>query len=163
MTMSIEVIQADLSNPEHGEAIVHLLDGYAADIMGGGQALSDDIKKALVPALQKRSDVVVLLAFVEGKAAGLMNCFEGFSTFKCKPLMNIHDVAVQPEFRGLGLSQKMLAKIETIALQRGCCKLTLEVLQGNKIAQAAYVKYGFSSYELDPTSGSALFWEMPLG
>jgi len=160
--MRIEIVEADLFDPQDGEAIVRLLDGYATDIMGGGEALPEEVKTNLVHALQQRPDAVILLAIVDGTPAGLMNCFEGFSTFKCKPLMNIHDVAVLPEFRGLGLSQKMLQKIESISRQRGCCKLTLEVLQGNKVAQAAYTKYGFSSYELDPAAGHAMFWEMPL-
>jgi hypothetical protein len=42
-------------------------------------------------------------------------------------------VVVNP-FRGLGLSQKMLLKVEEIARQRGCCKITLEVLEGNAVA-----------------------------
>lgn len=160
--MRIEVVEADLFDPQDGNAIIHLLDEYASDIMGGGKALPDEVKKNLIHALQQRQDAVILLAVVDGTPAGIMNCFEGFSTFKCKPLMNIHDVAVLSEFRGLGLSQKMLNKIESIARERGCCKLTLEVLEGNKVAQAAYVKYGFSSYELDPASGCAMFWEMAL-
>lgn len=160
--MSIKIIQADLSNPEQGQAIVNLLNSYATDIMGGGQPLPKAVRENLISSLQQRSDAVILLALVDGQPAGLMNCFEGFSTFKCKPLMNIHDVAVLPEFRGLGLSQKMLSKIESISRERGCCKLTLEVLEGNKVAQQAYMKYGFAAYELDPSAGRALFWEMAL-
>ena len=69
---------------------------------------------------------------------------------------------VLPEFRGLGISQKMFDKVETIARERGCCKLTLEVLTGNKSAQKAYLKSGFSGYELDPLMGKAMFWEKTL-
>ena len=35
----------------------------------------------------------------------------------------------------------------------GCCKLTLEVLEGNKLAQAAYIANGFAGYQLDPEMG----------
>lgn len=45
-------------------------------------------------------------------------------------------MAVVPKFRGLGLSQRMLHKVEDIARQRGCCKITLEVLEGNAVARA---------------------------
>jgi ribosomal protein S18 acetylase RimI-like enzyme len=93
---------------------------------------------------------------------GLINCFEGFSTFKCKPLVNIHDVVVIDGYRGQGVSQRMMDKVEEIARQRGCCKLTLEVLEGNKPAQRAYLRYGFSGYQLDPETGHALFWEKYL-
>ncbi len=38
-----------------------------------------------------------------------------------------------------------LQKAEAIAVTLGCCKLTLEVLEGNKLAQAAYIANGFAS------------------
>jgi len=34
---------------------------------------------------------------------------------------------VWKEFRGQGLSQMMLAKVEEIAKAKGCCKITFEV------------------------------------
>ena len=56
----------------------------------------------------------------------------------------------------------MLDEVERIAKEKGCCKLTLEVLEGNIVAKKAYEKFGFSSYELDPATGKALFWEKVL-
>ena len=40
--------------------------------------------------------------------------------------------------------------------------LTLEVLEGNKVAQAAYRASGFAGYELDPEVGRAMFWQKKL-
>ena len=77
-------------------------------------------------------------------------------------MINIHDVAVISEFRGLGISQRMLLEVEKIAREKGCCKITLEVLEGNEVARAAYLKYGFDGYELDPVLGKALFWQKTL-
>jgi ribosomal protein S18 acetylase RimI-like enzyme len=71
----------------------------------------------------------------------------------------MHDVTVDSEFRGLGLSTKMMEKVESVAKERGACKITLEVLEGNKVAQNSYTKFGFSGYELDPEMGKAIFWE----
>jgi ribosomal protein S18 acetylase RimI-like enzyme len=56
----------------------------------------------------------------------------------------------------------MLEKVEELALEKGCCKLTLEVLQGNTIAQNSYEKFGFANYVLDPEMGSAMFWQKAL-
>lgn len=103
-----------------------------------------------------------VLAYVDSEAVGLINCFEGFSTFACQPLLNIHDVVVSREFRGQGLSKLMFAKVEEIAREMGCCKLTLEVLAGNTVAQGAYRAVGFAGFELDPAMGQALFWEKKL-
>jgi hypothetical protein len=43
-----------------------------------------------------------------------------------------------------------------------CCKLTLEVLEGNKLAQAAYIANGFVGYQLVSEMGQAMFWQKKL-
>lgn len=158
----ILVLQASYSNPTHAEAIGVVLDHYAQDPMGVGTPLPADVLQQLPAELAKRPHAFSVLAFVNGEPAGLVNCFEGFSTFACRPLVNVHDVAVVDKFRGLGLSQKMLLKVEEIARQRGCCKITLEVLEGNAVAQAAYDKFGFAAGMFDPDHGRMLFWTKPL-
>ena len=130
--------------------------------MGGGEGLSEYVKNNLVKTLAKRQDFLTLLAYVDGKPAGILNCVEGFSTFKCKSLLNIHDCGVLTQYRGLGLSQQLFNEAERISRQRGYCKLTLEVLEGNIVAQNAYRKLGFTGYELDVKTGKAMFWEKVL-
>ena len=157
-----QIVLADYSNPSHQSAILNLLDAYARDPMGGGKGLSQEVKAALLPLLAAEPGAFSVLAFVEDQAAGLVNCFQALSTFRAKPLINIHDVTVLAPYRGRGLSTAMLEKVEAVARERGCCKLTLEVLEGNRIARRAYEKFGFSGYELDPELGQALFWEKKL-
>jgi ribosomal protein S18 acetylase RimI-like enzyme len=158
----IKIIEADLNVPTHAAALVQLMDAYALDPMGGGQGLSDYAKKHLPTELAKREAVHVILALAEAEPAGLMVCLEGFSTFACQPLLNIHDLVVAVSYRGQGLSKLLLRKAEAIALELGCCKLTLEVLEGNHVAQSAYKAFGFNGYELNPQMGKALFWEKKL-
>ncbi len=157
-----KILIADLSDPRHAKTMVDLLDAYACDAMGGGEGLSVYTKTHLAGALAQRTGVHVLLAFVNDTPAGLANCMEGFSTFACKPLLNIHDVYVAPAFRGTGLSKRLLGKAEALAQSLGCCKLTLEVLEGNKVAQASYAGFGFAGYQLDPAAGRAMFWQKKL-
>jgi len=156
------VLQASYTNPVHVEAIALVLNHYAEDPMGGGQRLAADVLQQLPAELAKRPHAFSVLAFVGGEPAGLVNCFEGFSTFACRPLVNVHDVAVVDKFRGRGLSQKMLHKVEEIARQRGCCKITLEVLEGNVAAQASYRRFGFADAMLDPAYGRMLSWYKTL-
>lgn len=153
------IIEADLSAPAHAEALVQLLNEYASGQMGGGEPLSDYVKQNLAAELHKRPTARAVLAFDGNTPAGLIICIEGFSTFLCKPLLNIHDVIVSEAYRGKGLFRLMLAKVESIAHQRGCCKLTLEVLEGNEPALMAYKANGFAGYELDPKMGRAVFWQ----
>ncbi|BAQ62142.1 acetyltransferase [Geminocystis sp. NIES-3708] len=158
----IKVIKANFDIPAHREAVVDLMNTYALDYMGGGEELSDYVKTNLASELAKRQSIHAVLAFVDNKPAGLVIAIEGFSTFACKPLLNIHDLIIIPEYRRQGISKLLLQKVEDIALELGCCKLTLEVLEGNHIAQSAYQAFGFDGYQLNPDMGRALFWQKKL-
>ena len=156
------VRRADYRDTADAARIIDLLDAYARDPMGGGQALDDHCRKHLTDALARRDDALTLLAFDGDRAVGLLNAFEGFSTFCCRPLINIHDLYVAPHARNRGLARRMIAELERIARERGCCKLTLEVLSGNAAAHASYRKAGFEPYRLDPVQGQAEFWQKTL-
>lgn len=158
----IEIIRVDYHNPIQANDLIYLLDCYARDPMGGGEPLAQAVTENLVEELAQRPLVLSLIAYVDAKPAALLNAIEGFSTFAAKPLVNVHDLVVLQEYRGLQLSQLLLKTLETIARQRGCCKITLEVLEGNNIAQSAYSKAGFGGYELDPQMGKAMFWQKKL-
>ena len=160
--MDVQVLKADYANPDHAQSLINLLDAYASDPMGGGEGLSAHVRQNLVAALSDIPEAFSILAIIEGTAAGLVNCFQGFSTFACKPLINIHDVFVLDEYRGQGISLKMLGLVETIARQRDCCKLTLEVMVTNKPARSVYEKFGFTHYQLDKEDTPAHFWQKKL-
>jgi ribosomal protein S18 acetylase RimI-like enzyme len=153
----MRILQANYSDTLHAQAIVQLLDAYAQDPAGGGTPLSDFAKANLVNELAKRPQAFTVLAFDADAPVGLVNCIEGFSTFACKPLVNVHDVVVLTSHRGQRVGEQMLALAEQIAMQRGACKLTLEVLEGNASAIKLYERIGFTGYQLDPAMGSALF------
>lgn len=161
--MGIEIITADLNNPAHALALVETLDAYASDVMGGGQALSQFVRDNLASELARRPGAHVLLAFDGPQVVGLATCMEGFSTFACKPLLNIHDLAVLPAYRGRGIGRALIARAEQEARRLGCCKLTLEVLEGNTVARKLYLSCGFDGYELQPETGKAMFMHKPLG
>ena len=160
--MQIDIFEADLNNPKHANALIFLLNQYAQDPMGGSEPLSEYTQKNLVAEIKKRDAVHVILAHVDGTPAGLINVIEGFSTFACKSLLNIHDVMVDKPFRGLGLSRKMFEKVEQLAHELNCCKLTLEVLDNNTLAKTAYKNFGFQGYQLVPEQGQAVFMEKKL-
>ncbi len=156
----MKVIKVDLSKAEQAADYIFLMSLYARDPMGGGQDLSEDVKAKLPEALASRENIIVFIAYDgEGQPIGLATAIEGFSTFACQPLLNIHDVIIVPEQRGQGLAGKLLFIVEAEAKKRGCCKLTLEVLQGNASAEKAYTNSGFEPYQLDEAMGKAEFWE----
>jgi ribosomal protein S18 acetylase RimI-like enzyme len=160
--MSIDILAADYRDPRHAQDLSYLLNCYALDPMGGGEALPEQVRLRLAGELAALPHAFSVLCYIDDEPAGLVNCFEGFSTFQCRRLVNIHDVVVLEQFRGRGISSLMLAEVEAIARRRDCCKLTLEVLEGNLAAQRAYRRFGFEAYQLDPTEGSAMFWQKSL-
>ncbi|AGH80134.1 N-acetyltransferase GCN5 [Psychromonas sp. CNPT3] len=153
---------ADLNKTEHAQAYIYLMKHYSREPISGGKHLSTFSQNNLIDCLIKRDDVVILLAFKDGKPAGFLTAFEGFSTFACKPLFNIHDVSVHRDFRGLGISKLLFAEIEKLARLRDYCKITLEVISENKIARNAYQQQGYHDPQIDPKQGNTLFWNKPL-
>lgn len=155
----IDVVRVRYDDPAHAAALVELLDRYARDPAGGGEALSDFARTHLAEALAARPFVFSVMAWDEGVAVGLINAIEGFSTFACAPLVNVHDVVVIDSHRGRGIAARLFAEVEAIARERGACKLTLEVLAENAAARALYEKLGFDDYRLDPALGAARFMQ----
>lgn len=158
----LTIIPADFHNPTHGGMILSLLDEYAQGPMGGNEPLSDFTRTNLIAKLAERPTAGALIALHDGIPAGLAIYFEGFSTFACQPLLNLHDFMVAQRFRGQGIAQQLLAALDQAALARGCCKITLEVLEGNEPAKALYRKTGYKGYELASETGQAMFWQKKL-
>ncbi|MCR6475703.1 GNAT family N-acetyltransferase [Variovorax sp. ZS18.2.2] len=160
--MSIETLIADYRDVAQAAALVDLLDTYARDPAGGGTPLDAAVREGLPAALAARPQAFSVLAFDGDTPVGLINCIEGFSTFACKPLVNVHDVVVLPSHRGQRVAQQMFARVEEEARKRGACKLTLEVLSGNASALRSYEREGFAGYQLDPAFGQAVFLQKKL-
>ena len=165
MSALITIRKVDYLNRRDAADLTVLLDLYARDPMGGGQPLSTAVLQRVCSDLASRRDAASFIAdWHQGSgpqqdgsvAVGLINCFEGYSTFKAKPLLNIHDIVVHPDYRGRGVAQALLGAAQELAMTRGCCKLTLEVLSGNVVAMRSYDSFGFAPYALDPAAGSAL-------
>ena len=166
---SITICRVDYADVHDAAALVMLLDGYAQDVAGGSELLTAEVKRGLPEALSQRPQAFGVLAWAEDAnqptgrvGVGLVNCFEGFSTFACKPLVIVHDVVVVPAWRGHRIAQRMLHVVEAMARERGACKLTLEVLSGNHSALRAYEREGFAAYTLDPKMGHAQFLQKLL-
>lgn len=160
--MSLRIELVDYQNAQQAQDLVYLLNSYAEDPMGGGASLSEFTQQNLAGELARVPHAVSFIAYCDDKPASLTNCFFGFSTFACKPLINIHDLTVHPDFRGKGIAKEMLKTVKQHAIEKGCCKVTLEVLFNNHIARQAYEKFGFVQYQLEESAGTAVFMELKL-
>ena len=160
--MAIDIRLANYADPDDAAAVVTLLDAYARDPAGGGTAIAPELLARLPAELARRPQAYSVLAFDGDAPVGLVNCIEGFSTFACRPLVNVHDVVVLASHRGQRLAQRMFGRVEQEGRVRGACKLTLEVLSGNASALRAYEREGFAAFALDPAFGSARFLQKKL-
>ena len=151
--MALTIFLADLTNAEHQRAIVELLDMYCRDEFGDGKPLGDEARENLITGLIKHGGGRVFLASEDQIPLGIAICLIGFSSFRGKPLINIHDIAVSPAARGKGVGRKLLDAVKDEAKKLGCCKVTLEVRSDNARAMGLYKSVGFK-----PSEPETFFW-----
>jgi ribosomal protein S18 acetylase RimI-like enzyme len=135
---------ADLASEKDAAIIIALVDDYAQDPMGGAQALAEQVKASMVEGMRNTPGCFVIIAESDDLAVGLANCFTAFSTFKAKPLVNIHDLCVHHDWRGKGIGAALLKAVADEANKRDCCKITLEVRDDNQ-AKRLYEREGFKA------------------
>lgn len=153
---SVSARKADLTNELDAKALLSVWCEYCADPNAGGEAPSEEVVQNLISEMIKRG-IHCFIGFEGESPAGVAICMDGFSTFNCKSLLNIHDFGVLRPYRRKGLGQTMLKAIENWAVEKNdYCKITLECLQKNEPAWNGYIKYGFAPYQLNPELGVAV-------
>ena len=159
---AVEIVEADLNKKDHQTAIIEMLDAYSRDPMGDGKPLDTVVRKTLISGLQQHPTTLIFLAYSDNSPVGIAVCFKGFSTFAAKPLINIHDFAVLPDCRRLGIGRMMLEKVEQKAIELGCCKLTLETQENNTRARQIYEAAGFAQAVYQAEAGGSLFYSKKI-
>lgn len=153
---TLTVDPVNFSDAEEVALYLDLLDAYARDPMGAGQPLPVAVLGRLATDLARHPGVHCLLARADGMAAGFATCFLGYSTFRARPLLNVHDIAVLPEWRGRSVARTLLAAIADLGQELDCCRITLEVREDNPRARRVYEQAGFTPAQC------SLFMERPL-
>ena len=87
-----------------------------------------------------------LLVEIEGKAEGFALFFHNYSTFEGRAGIFVEDLYLAPGMRGLGLGRKLMARLARIAVERGCPRLDLQVLDWNP-ARGFYDRLDFRHHE----------------
>ncbi len=143
MGNAINVRRIDWSNSNDIGGYVAVLDSYARDPMGRNEGLTDEVRQRLPAGLANHPAAQVLLAIDGSSVVGIATCFLGYSTFQARPLLNLHDIAVLPSARGLGIGRQLLEGVEDLARELGCCRVTLEVRSDNPLAIRLYESHGY--------------------
>jgi ribosomal protein S18 acetylase RimI-like enzyme len=155
--MDYKFVPIDLTDPVHRHELIRLLDSYMQDDMGNGAPMPGELAPKILEGLQNYPGYLGFFAVVDGQFAALANCNKNFSTFQAKPLINIHDFVVRPDFRGKGVGKFLLDSMAEFAKEHGFCRINLEVRHDNLNAQKLYQKAGYAECH-EPM----YFWEKLL-
>lgn len=101
----------------------------------------------------------VVIAEVDGKPAGFALFFHNFSTFVGKRGLYLEDLFVRPEFRGLGLGQRLMVRLAKLAVERDCGRFEWSVLDWNQPAIDFYRGLGavpLDQWTVQRVAGDAL-------
>ena len=77
---------------------------------------------------------------------------------------HVTNVAIMPEYRGQGRGKRLMLAMMRHAIKRGAEKMTLEVREGNFVAQRLYAKLWFEQngfrkgYYSDTGEGALILW-----
>ena len=77
---------------------------------------------------------------------------------------HVTNVAVMPDYRGQGRGRRLMLAMMRHAVKRGAEKMTLEVREGNTVAQRLYATLGFKQngfrkgYYSDTGEGALILW-----
>jgi GNAT superfamily N-acetyltransferase len=101
----------------------------------------------------------VLIAEVDGEAAGFALFFHNFSTFVGKPGLYLEDLFVRPQYRGLGLGKRLMVRLAKLAQDRDCGRFEWSVLDWNTPAIDFYRSLGavgMDAWTVQRVTGDAL-------
>lgn len=89
----------------------------------------------------------VLLAEDGGRALGMLVFFPIYSSWEGRPGIMIHDLFVRESARGHGAGKALVTALARIAIERGCFRLDVNVLDWNDKARAFYASLGLAHNE----------------
>lgn len=96
----------------------------------------------------QRPAAEVVLAFIGDEPAGFALYFENYSTHLSRRGMHLEDLYVREHLRGRGVGKLLLAKLASIAVERGYGRMEWAVLRWNESAIRVYDAIG-----AEPLSG----------
>ncbi len=152
-----EVCHIDLTNASHCHHLVKLLNAYMEDEMAVGEPMPGHLAPTLIERFKKHAGYRGFFALVDDQYIALANCIMNVDTKDQKPVLNIHDFIVLPEFREQGIGHFLINKISDYAASQECTRILLDVRGDNIKAKKLYTKAGFTK-GMSPYR----FWEKKL-
>jgi GNAT superfamily N-acetyltransferase len=98
-----------------------------------------------------------LIAELDDEPVGMALFHTRFSTWLGQPTLYLEDIFVRETARGHGVGRRLMARLATIALERGWGRIDFHVLDWNP-ARGFYQKLGFGHLEEWLRYGAAKGW-----
>ena len=155
----MEIAELNLAEPDGVNKFTQLLDAYCCTLNGGGVALSDEVRNRLFNVMPQYGNAIAFLSHHQNKPTGVVFGFYNLYVFSAQPYANVQFIFVLPEFQRRGIAKKLMLAFEARTRELGCCKVTLEVREGNEQAKALYSALEYRRGTFGPHNDALEFWE----
>ncbi len=121
--------------------ILRLIKGLAEyeELSGEVTATEEGLRQSL---FGRNPSAEVLIACVDTEPVGFAVFFQNYSTFLGRQGLYLEDLFVLPQWRKRGFGRQLLARVATIAVERGCGRMEWSVLDWNQPAMRLYRSLG---------------------
>jgi len=135
------------------DAVAPLFDAYRCFY---GQLDDSAASHAFIAQRLQRDESVVLLAWLDGAAAGFTQLYPMFSSVRAARVWVLNDLYVEASARCRGVAQALLTAAAEFARGDGALRLVLETMPDNVAAQMLYDAQGWQRYD------DTLRYQLPL-
>jgi GNAT superfamily N-acetyltransferase len=97
--------------------------------------------------MENHTSVIFLALSEEGTGVGFTQLYPFFSSLRMKKLWLLNDLFVSPDYRGKGVSIRLIDQAKELAQKTGAAGLMLETEKVNDIGNQLYPRTGFHLYE----------------
>jgi ribosomal protein S18 acetylase RimI-like enzyme len=153
MSLDTAIVRIDVENTEQRSQFERLFNEYSS-------ALSVSIESHVAKHLFELPYFSGFICYADGEAAAFAVCFESYSTYRAKKILNIHDFMVSSNYRGKGVGKALLNGIDQYCRENEFLKITLEVDKDNIIAQKMYRSCDYANYQV--VQKNLLHWQKYL-
>ena len=109
-----------------------------------------DLTKAkifLAERINKKESIIYIAKDESGKRVGFTQLYPIFSSVRMRRMWLLNDLFVHPDFRGKGISTKLIQAAQELARNTDAAGVLLETEQSNTIGNILYPKMGFELEE----------------
>ncbi len=107
----------------------------------------DAAREFLTERLSNRDSEIFVCETIDHKIVGFAQLFLLFSSTRMKKLWLLNDLFVNSEYRGKGISVKLIERAKKLVTDSAACAMFLETEKSNLIGNNLYHKTGFEQNE----------------